>query len=120
MCHFAVPRRLSGLFGLTLQDHIQVQSNQNSQLVRSKAIYSLLLCRYVELKHPVYGLLFQFVLIQVAVLCILVLSLLVWVFLLALDINLWVRMASIASVSVRQMYEVTWACVTHLRYFHSY
>ncbi len=63
-----------------------------------------------------YAILFQCVLVQA--LCQGVsFAVLLWrVFFLGSDDKFWDRIHISLSVAFRQFYEVTWACVTHLRY----
>ncbi len=72
-------------------------------------------CRYIELQHPVYGVLFQCVTVQLLAQSAMFMVLLVGVFFLDLELESWSRVVSTVGVFVRQFYEVTWACVTHLR-----
>ncbi len=72
-------------------------------------------CRYIELQHPVYGVLFQCVTVQLLAQSAMFMVLLVGVFFLDLEKESWSRVVSTVGVFVRQFYEVTWACVTHLR-----
>ncbi len=60
-----------------------------------------------------YAVLFQCVSVQVAAQCGLVLAPMA---LSHLEFGRWARLENLVGVAVRQFYEVTWACVTHLRF----
>ncbi len=79
-----------------------------------QVLYSLHTSRRIEVRHPVYALLFQCVALQTSCQALLSAALLA-MRLGGVSLTRWAGVDLLLSTHVRQFYEVTWACVSHLR-----